>query len=380
MNFDWTPEELKVKNSVKGLFDDVSLAELLALGESDAQELKRVTGNWLKRLAETGYLDLRIGPSNRSDMPRLIAGQEELAIASGSLFLSVEATARLFGGVIAAFGDDAHVGDVLGLLQKGEIIGAVAVSEPEELNAAHGFLTVGRSDGTGYLVNGRKSFVTNGPIADYIAVFGSVDGQTAIFLVEPDFPGVVIGPRIRTLGFDGLAVASMELNDVRIPQNRVLGPFDDNAPLELLRTMEDMVLAIGSVGLMETTVRAALAYARSHQRGGKAIFGHQEIRFKLAEMLTMSQSSRLLAHRAGWLLSVSDPDALAVVRCAKVFAAESSEKVASMAMQIMAGQGYCRGNVIERGYREAKYAAIAGTTSEVARMAIADDLLEWYKV
>jgi len=256
----------------------------------------------------------------------------------------------------------------------------VAVSEPEELNAAHGFLTVGRSDGTGYLVNGRKSFVTNGPIADYIAVFGSVDGQTAIFLVEPDFPGVVIGPRIRTLGFDGLAVASMELNDVRIPQNRVLGPFDDNAPLELLRTMEDMVLAIGSVGLMETTVRAALAYARSHQRGGKAIFGHQEIRFKLAEMLTMSQSSRLLAHRAGWLLSVSDPDALAVVRCAKVFAAESSEKVASMAMQIMAGQGYCRGNVIERGYREAKYAAIAGTTSEVARMAIADDLLERYKV
>lgn len=380
MNFDWTPEELETKKSVESLFDEASLAELQLLEEADTGELKRITGNWLRRLAEIGYLGLRIEPSIRSAAPRLLAGQEELARASGSLFLAVETTARLFGGLVSVFGDDGQVRELLEPLNRGDIIGAVAVSEPAELADRDGFLTVGRFDGDGYVVNGKKSFVTNGPIADYIAVFGEVDGRTAVFLVHPDLPGVAIGPRLRMLGFDGLVVSSLELNGVQLPGSSVLGPFDDRRPLEFLRNTEDMVLAGASVGLMERTVSETLAHARTHGRGGKPIFAHQEIRFKLAEMLTLSQSSRLLTHRAGWLFSVSDPEALTIVHCAKVFAAEAAEKVASMAMQIMAGRGYCRGNMIERGYREAKYAAIAGTTSELARMSIANDLLERYKV
>jgi alkylation response protein AidB-like acyl-CoA dehydrogenase len=380
MNFDWTPEELETKNSIKSLLDEASVAELQGFEEADTLEIRSLTAKWLHRLAETGYLGLRIGPSNRADMPRLMAGQEELACASGSLFLAVETTARLFGGILSAFGDDARDGDLLERLSRGQIIAAVAASEPTELNTGTGFLTVGSASGTGYVVNGRKSFVTNGPIADWIAVFGELDGRTAIFLVQPDLPGVAVGPRIRTMGFDGLTVASVELHGVQLPGNRVLGPFEDHAPLQFLRIVEDMVLAIASVGLMERTVSAALAYSRSHGRAGKAIFSHQEIRFKLAEMLTLSQSSRLLAYRAGWMFSAADPEALTVIHCAKVFTAEASEKVASLAMQIMAGQGYCRGNAVERGYREAKYAAIAGTTSEFARMAIAQDLLEQHKV
>ncbi|MBI4965434.1 MAG: acyl-CoA/acyl-ACP dehydrogenase [Desulfomonile tiedjei] len=380
MNFDWTQEELEQRNSITGLLDEPSVAELQALEEADTAEIKSITSEWLMRLAKTGYLALGIAGARRADTLRLIAAQEELACASGSLFLSVETTARLFGGLITGFGEDSQVGDLSGPLQKGEIIAAVAVSEADESNAGTGFLTEGRAAANGYVVTGRKSFVTNGPIADHIAVFGQVNGQTAIFLVQPELPGVVIGPRIRTMGFDGLTVASLELDGVQLPATRVLGPFDDRAALEFLRNMENMVLAVASVGLMERTISAALSYARTHQRGGKAIFNHQEIRFKLAEMLTLSQSSRLLACRAGWLFSISDPEALTVLHCAKVFAAEASERVASTAMQIMAGQGYCRGNVVERGYREAKYAAIAGTTSEIARMSIAEDLLERYKV
>ena len=380
MNFDWTREELDTKNNVKDLFNEAALAELQALEEADVPEIKRITGDWLKRLAQTGYLGLKIGSSEPTDALRLIAGQEELARASGSLFLAVETTARLFGGLISQYGDLAQIHDLFQALHQGSIIGAVAVSEPSEGGRDDGFLTLGRPDGNGYVLSGMKSFVTNGPIADFVAVFGQVDNKTAIFLVGTELPGVVIGPRIETLGFDGLAVAALELNDVRLLGNMVLGPFNDRTPLEFLRIVEDMVLAAASVGLMERTISASLEYARAHQRGGKAIFAYQEIRFKLAEMLTLSQSSRLLACRAGWLHSVGDPEAVTVVHCGKVFAAEASERVASLAMQIMAGRGYCRGNVIERGYREAKYAAIAGTTSEVARMSIAEDLLEQYKV
>jgi len=132
------------------------------------------------------------------------------------------------------------------------------------------------------------------------------------------------------------------------------------------------------VGLMQRTTAAAKQYSGSHERAGKPILAHQEIRFRLAEMLTMTQAAQLLTYRAGWMYANEEPETASLVRCAKVFASEASEKVANLAMQIMAGQGYVWGNEVERGYREAKYAALAGTTSEIARMAIADDLLSRY--
>ncbi len=94
----------------------------------------------------------------------------------------------------------------------------------------------------------------------------------------------------------------------------------------------------------------------------------------------MSQTAQLLAYRAGWLYAVGDTEARTVLHCAKVFTSESAEQVAAMGMQIMAGRGYISGNTIERAYRDAKFAGIAGSTCEVARMAIADDLLRRYRV
>ena len=96
-------------------------------------------------------------------------------------------------------------------------------------------------------------------------------------------------------------------------------------------------------------------------------------------MLTLTQTAELLAYRAGWLHGLGDREAATVIRCAQVFSAESAEKVASMAMQVLAGQGYLSGNVVERSYREAAYAGLAGATSGLCRMAIADDVLERYR-
>jgi alkylation response protein AidB-like acyl-CoA dehydrogenase len=135
---------------------------------------------------------------------------------------------------------------------------------------------------------------------------------------------------------------------------------------------------MASVGIMHATIIKAKQYAQSHRREGKPIFAHQEIRFKLAEMLTLYQSSQLLVFRAGWMISSKNPEASVMVKCAKVFASEASEKVAAMAMQILSGQGYVMGNFIERAFRDSKYAALAGTTSERARMQIADELLAQY--
>lgn len=375
MNFDWTVQEQDIKTRVGQLFDTSSLAELEAMEQAAPNKLRSIVNHYLGRLAKIGYLDLAVGPEGRTDTVRLIAAQEELAGRSTSLFLSVEASARLFGGLVRGFARPDQLRDVVEGLRQGDLIAGVGLSEPAEPRESSGMLTRGRTDGQEYVVNGKKSFVTNGPIADYVATLGEVEGRLAVFIVQPGQPGLVMGPTIKTLGCNGLAVCSMELQDVSVAADRVLGPFESPSPLDFVRLTNDLILTVASVGIMQKTVVAAKAWAQSHERGGKTIFSRQEIRFKLAEMLTLSQTSQLLTYRAGWMYASSDPEAETVIRCAKVFTSEAAERVASMAMQIMAGAGYISGNTIERAFRDSKYAGVAGTTSEIARMSIAEDLL-----
>ncbi len=380
MNFDWTGEENDLKSRVSGVLDSDAIQEARVMERADLEELKRITGTFLRKLGQTGYLNLGLGPAGASDALKLVAAQEEVARTSGSLFLAVETTARMFGGLLAGFGSSQNVSDWLQRVTKGHAIAAVAVSEDEQPESKSELSTVAWRDGDGFVVSGKKAFVTNAPIADCIAVVALLDGKPAIFLIQSDDPGLVIGTRLETLGYNGLAVASLELREARVPVTRALGPFDDQACIEFLRATQDMLLAIASVGLMRRVLVEAKRYADSHHRGGKPIFAWQEIRFKIAEMLTLAQTAQLLCYRASWMYSVSDAEAATLGRCAKVFSAEASERVASMAVQILAGTGYLSGNPVEQGYREAKYAALAGTTTEIARMSIAEELLNRYQV
>lgn len=380
MYYDWTAEELAFKRKIAGLLTDEAAAELAVLEDSDLQQLKRLTVTYFKALATTGYLEIGLGLEGRGRLVELVAGQEELAKASGSLFIAAETTARIFGGLLAGFGDRAAVGDILDAVTRGEVVAGVALTESEDGAATRGLSTTAVFDGSDYVLTGAKDYVTNAPIADWIAVVGIADGRHAVFLVQPTQSGVTVGPRMRTLGYNGLAVAGLALDRVRVPRSRVVGPFDDRTALEFLGAMQDLVLSVAAVGLQLRTMAEAKKHALTHRRGGRDVFRHQEVRFKLAEMLTWAQSSQLLTLRAAWLHAAGDPEARTVLHCAKVFSAEGAEQVAAMAMQILAGAGYLCGNPVEQAYREARFPGIAGTTSERARMAIADDLLRRYQV
>ncbi|MCA1959727.1 MAG: acyl-CoA dehydrogenase [Desulfomonile sp.] len=380
MYFDWTAEELALKQSVAALLTQDAATELGLLDEAELWQLKRITSRYLKALSGLGYLEIALGPAERGQLMRLIAGQEELAKASGSLFLATETTARIFGGLLAGFGDRSRIGDILEAVTHGEVIAGVAVTESEEDAAEPGLTTAGVRDGKEWVVSGRKDYVTNAPIADWIAVVGIAEGRPAAFLVEPPQAGATVGPRMRTLGFNGLAVARLELDSVRVPNDLVIGPFADEAALEYLGAMQDLILALAAVGLQFRTTAEAKRHALTHRRDGKDVFRYQEVRFKLAEMLTWAQTSQLLTFRAAWLYATGDPEARTVIHCAKVFCAEGAEQVTSMGMQVLAGRGYLSGNPVEQAYRDAKLTGIAGTTSERARMAIAGDLLKRYQV
>jgi alkylation response protein AidB-like acyl-CoA dehydrogenase len=374
MNFDWSEADNDFKQRVCALFHPEALGELEGLEKADTANVRRITKRFMKDLAPTGYLR----PTGKDQILRLPAGQEEVARISSSLFMSIEVTARIFGGLLAQWPESPIVSEIVKAVGNGEVVGAVALTEPALATEDGPVSKIAAWDGDHCILNGKKDFVTNAPIADWIAVVLDEDSGKTVCLIRPDRKGLVMGPRLATLGYNGLAVSSLEFAGLDIHKDFVFGPLDDTAIAEHLYQTQDMTLAMASVGIMHATIIKAKQYAQSHRREGKPIFAHQEIRFKLAEMLTLYQSSQLLVFRAGWMISSNNPEASVMVKCAKVFASEASEKVAAMGMQILSGQGYVMGNFIERAFRDSKYAALAGTTSERARMQIADELLAQY--
>lgn len=380
MNYKWNAEDVELQESVRNLLDAAVLQEIHSLEDADEAEIRRILLKYLGLLARSEYLLLGAGPERQKDHLRLIGAQEELAGASGSLFLAVEFTARLFGGLLSGWGSDALKLEILKPLQQGELIAGIGISEPGVTESGDAWKTSARLRDGVYTVSGEKSMITNGPIADWLAVAGDVDGKTAFFLIKPEQEGLTLSPRIKTMGCNGLAVCSAELQGVRVPESHVIGPFEDDQPLKYLYMIQDLVLASASVGLIKRTHSAATEYAHAHYRGGKPIFSHQEVRFKLADTFTYMQAAQMLTYRTAWYIVSGDKEAPVLVNCAKVFCAESSETVAGLAMQIMAGAGYISGNPIEQGYRDAKYAALAGTTSEVSRMNIADDIIKRFPI
>ncbi|RLE03264.1 MAG: hypothetical protein DRJ13_04690 [Bacteroidetes bacterium] len=373
MNFDFDKTDIAIREKINELFGPDSKAAIENLENGSLTEIREATLNQSKTLAETGYMALGLGDGKNA--VSLTATQENLAAVSPSLFLSLEVSARVFGRLLALYGSPDQQEKILLPLKKGLLIGALALSEGG-MNIENDPLdTTGVSSDDGFRVSGSKDHVVNGPIADWIAVAGRVGEKNAFFLIKKDSEGMSIGQRLATLGYNGVTLTSVTLENCHVPSAFIIGPFEEEDPIKRVRSWEDQALTAASLGQIKRSFDTALDYAKNHKSGGKPIIAYQEVGFKLAEMLTLLQTAQLLAYRAAWMEETDDREASVLAHCAKVFCTESAEKVASHALQILGGQGYLTGNPAEEGYREAKYLQIAGTSSEISRMKIADELL-----
>ena len=373
MNFDFDKTEKTLRDKINGLFDPDSKAALANLENGDIYEVRETTLNCSKILGQAGYMAL--GLDDGKNGVSLTATQESLAVVSPSLFLSVEVSARVFGRLVAVYGTPDQKEKILLPMKEGLLIGTVAISEGG-MNIENDPLdTAGVSSDDGFRVSGSKGHVVNGPIADWIAVAGKVGDEIAFFLIKKDSEGMSIGQRLTTLGYNGVTISAVTLENCHVPSTYIIGPFEGEEQLKTVRRWEDQALTAASLGQIQRSFDTALNYAKNHKSGGKPIIAYQEVGFKLAEMLTLLQTAQLLAYRAAWMADTGDREAAVLAYCAKVFCTESSEKVASYALQILGGQGYISGNPAEEGYRESKYLQIAGTSSEISRMKIADGLL-----
>ncbi|MFC1824832.1 acyl-CoA dehydrogenase family protein [Thermodesulfobacteriota bacterium] len=378
MDFDFSAKEKKLRENIRDLFDEKARAGLNELDKADIQSIRKIILQWLPKLAQVNYLDLGLDDGRNS--PPLVAAQEMLAAMSPSLFLSTEVSTRVFGRMVAVYGTPDQQKEILPGLKEGKILGTVALSEEGGNIESNPLTTTGRPSNEGCQVTGTKGHVVNAPIADWIAVAGIISEKknehVVFFLIKKESEGLSIGARLPTLGYNGVATSSLSLDGCDVPANLVMGPFDGKEVLQTVRMWEDQVLVASSLGLIQRSFDSASNYAKKHESGGKPIIQYQEVGFKLAEMLTLLQSSQLLAYRAAWMGKTGDREEQDLVHCAKTFCAESAEEVTSKALQILGGQGYIRGNPVEEGFRDAKYVQIAGTSTEISRMKIGDSVLE----
>jgi alkylation response protein AidB-like acyl-CoA dehydrogenase len=374
MNYDFNEKEFTFFIELHGLL--TQFADGKKLDDCDLAGIEHNTRQALSLLAGTPYLKLSLEPVDGfNGLLTLTGAWEVLAGISPSLYISVESSTRIFARTISTWGDDAQKRKWLPEIFSGKIIGAVGLSE-ESLNVDNQPLTTqGVKHGDKVEIIGRKQYVVNGPVADWIAVVGNMGDKPAIFMVEKGTPGLIVGERTATIGYGGAAISTIELKNCIIPAGNVVCPPDAQSMTTTLRLWENQILMGASLGLMKAAFDSARAYAKTHKTGGKPIIAFQEIGFKLSEMLTLFQTSQLFAYRTAWTTEKDPKEAESLTLCAKVFCTESAEQVASEAMKILGSAGYLAGNAVEQAFRCAKYGQIAGTSTEIARVKIGDTAL-----
>ncbi len=384
MDFDLTDRQKEMKDELSGWLKQ-KVQDHIPLPGEETRILGKQNRIFLQKLAGLQfYLPLGIDPGECKKSPYaeilswVLLG-EELAKANPSLFLSIEQSTRLFGWIVARYGNEKQIKECLIPLQKGQFIGAMAIAESSGSFPEKKIKTEGQKEGDSYRLFGRKRQVINAPIADWLAVTAKAQDQWAVFLVKPGQKGLNIGEPLKTLGYKDLVMSEVTLDQCLVSGDRVIGPFPDPAPSNELGTRANLMITMSSLGVIARALQGAKKQAGESQNGGKPAQAYQEIRFKLAEMFSLWQTSQWMVYRAAWLLETRAQEAQTVIAAAKVFVTEAAEVVAREAMQIMAGEGYLAGNEIEECFRDARFGPVAGETSECLRMRIADDCLAKYR-
>lgn len=371
MNFDFNEREQRFFSHLEQQID-----QFLSNGDveyRDTEESMTRMRKGLEALAEIGYFEFE--DECNSGSPALMRAMEILSARSPSLFLAAEMSARLFGRLISRWGSDTLRELILPALCKGKLLGAVALSEAAMNVENDPLTTTGLIDGSELVLNGYKNYVVNGADADWVAVIGNMQDRYAIFLVAKGNPGMHIEKHVPTTGYKGVSFSSIDFKNCRIPKANIIEPDNSDALLKTLKLWENQILIGASLGMMTAAFSSAKTHANNHHSGAKPIIAYQAVAFKLAEMLTLIQTSQLLAYRAAWACGHSHGGSHDLTLCAKVFCSEAAEKVASQALQILSGQGFFTGNRAEYAFRCTRYGQIAGTSSEIARVKIGDAVL-----
>lgn len=337
----------------------------------------------IPKLAELGLMGMRVPEAlggagmSTSDVAIVI---EELARVDGAIALTVAAHNGLCTGHILLAGNDSQKQKYIPNLATGKWLGAWGLTEPSSGSDAAGAKTRAIKKGNNWILNGSKTFITQGSVAQVYVIIASTSpekkqrGLTA-FIVEKGAPGFTVGKHIEKMGCHASDTSELNFADVEVPDENRLGPVDHGF-IDTLEILDKGRISIASMalGLGAGALEAARAYARERKQFGRAIAENQAIQFMLADSATELEAARLLIRRAAWLQDHGRRSTYES-STAKLWTAQAAMRACDRAIQIHGGYGYTREFPVERALRDCKLCEIGEGTNEVQRMVIARHLI-----
>jgi alkylation response protein AidB-like acyl-CoA dehydrogenase len=300
---------------------------------------------------------------------------EEIAAADGGTSTVVSVNNCPVCAILLAFGSESQKQRFLVPLARGQMLGAFCLTEPHVGSEAGGLRTLARRDGDHYVLDGVKQFITSGQHADVAIVMAVTDkaaGKKGIsaFLVPTATQGYQVARLEEKMGQHSSDTAQIVFDNCRIPADLRLGEEGQGLKIALSGLEGGRIgIASQALGMARAAFEASLAYAHERQAFGTAIFNHQAVQFKLAEMATAIEAARQLIHHAAALKDAGLP-CLKEAAMAKLMASEMAERVCSDAIQVHGGYGYLRDFPVERIYRDVRVCQIYEGTSEVQKILI----------
>ncbi len=344
--------------------------------------------NWeiFRKMAAAGFTGAKIPVQyggQGSDYLTYVIMLEELARVSPVLAIYANTSNSLGGGPLLLSGNEEQLEKYLKPAAKGEKILVFALTEPGAGTDAGGTTTTAVPDGDYYVMNGRKTFISGAPVADYTIVYAKTDlkqkGARGIsaFIVDMKLPGVSLGKDERKMGIIGYPTCDIILEDVRVHKSDLLGELDKGFS-NAMKTLDGGRLGVAamSCGIGQACLDESIKYSKERKQFGQPIANFQAISFMIADMATELQAAKELVYNAAVLKDLNRPDAPQACYMAKYFASEMCNRLAAHAVQIHGGYGYIKDYRVERLYRDARINTIYEGTSQVQQMVIAANLLK----
>lgn len=379
MNFQLTEEQLAVRDAARDFAQNV-----LKPGVIERDEKQQFPADEIRQLAELGFMGMMVSPQyggSGMDTVSYALAMEEISKVDASVSVCMSVNNSLVCWGLETFGTEAQKQKYLIPLAKGEKIGAFCLSEPEAGSDATSQRTTAIDMGDHYLVNGTKNWITNGSSASTYLVIAQTDvekGHKGInaLIIERGMPGFIVSAKENKLGIRGSDTHTLIFNDVKVPKENRIG--EDGFGFKFaMKTLSGgrIGIAAQALGIAAGAMELAIAYSKQRKAFGKEISQHQAIAFKLADMATEIEASRLLVHKAAWLKDQHLNYDIAGAT-AKLFASTTAMKHTVEAVQIHGGYGFVKEYHVERLMRDAKITQIYEGTSEVQKIVISRDLLK----
>ena len=338
----------------------------------------------LDKMAKAGFFGIKIPKElggSGADHRSYVIVMEEIARVSGVASVYVSSPNSLGGGPLLLSGTDEQLEKYLKPVIKGEKFMAFALTEPGAGSDAGGMTTTAVDMGDYYLLNGRKTFITGAPLADFAVVYAKTDvtkgtkGVSA-FIVDMKAEGVSCGKAEHKMGLIGCATSDIILEDVKVPKENLLGELNRGF-INAMKTLDVGRLGVASqaIGVAQGALDEAIKFAKERKQFGRRIADFQSISFIIADMATKLEAAKLLVYKAAYMLDTKQ-NASKNASMAKYYAAEICNEICAKAVQIHGGYGYVKEYKVERMYRDCRVFTIYEGTSQVQQMVIAGNLLK----